>query len=230
MTLTDETASGGKTRWRHTSALFLTAAVLPIIATNLCYLVSAWQDLIPRCITYLDGCTSISASGRYGVAYWLFKAAMLPQAALLWWFWSALAGRLDETATEAEARTRGFVRAGHIGALFLVLYVIFLGADNEIYRVLRRYGVFVYFIGTFVAMVLVTRRLRRRPSRRTIARALTALCAVMLVLGLAEIPLGTFGLEDHQAENIIEWNFALLMQFWFLVIWVAFGRRGAQAT
>ena len=52
----------------------------------------------------------------------------------------------------------------------------------------------------------------------------------MLVLGLAEIPLGTFGLEDHQAENIIEWNFALLMQFWFLVIWVAFGRRGAQAT
>lgn len=211
----------------HASALFLTAALLPIITTNLCYVISASQDLIPHCLTYLQGCTSISATGRNGIAYWLFKATMLPHAWILWMFWRVFAQRLAADAKHEEPSTRAMLRFGHLGAAFLVLYVIFLGADNDIYRLLRRYGVFVFFIGTFVAMSLASRMLYRRQPRPWPATILVGLCAAMLLLGLAEIPLGKFGLNDHQAENIIEWNFGLLMQIWFFVTWLAYGR---QAT
>ncbi len=84
---------------------------------------------------------------------------------------------------------------------------------------MRRYGVFVYFIATFVAMVMASRRIAQRVPRSRGARILLVLCVAMLGLGLMEAPLGQFGIADNQAENLIEWNFALLMQSWFFISW-----------
>ena len=36
--------------------------------------------------------------------------------------------------------------------------------------------------------------------------------------GLIEAPLGRFQLADNRAENLIEWNFALLMERGFLAV------------
>ncbi|MFK8014700.1 MAG: hypothetical protein AB8G17_04625 [Gammaproteobacteria bacterium] len=197
---------------RRAAGIALATALVPAVAIHLCFLLAVGQGFIPSCVPYLEGCTSISSTGRHGAAYWLFKATMLPQAALLFFFWGWLANGLG------HARVLRIV--GRIGAAFLVLYVVFLGADNEIYRLMRRYGVFVYFIATFVAMVIASLRIRRRAVGTNSARILIVLCAAMLCLGLMEAPLGQFGLADNQAENLIEWNFALLMQSWFLVCWV----------
>lgn len=192
-------------------------AVLPVLVANICYAISAAAGHIPLCFTYVDGCTSISSTGRHGTGYWLFKAAMLPQAALLFLFWRSLnAPSITPTRHINVAR-----RAGMLGAAFLVIYVVTLGADTPLYNIMRRYGVFVYFIGTFAAMVSVSLWLRRRRAQHHRHWVPAALCALMLLLGLAEIPLGKFGLADNQAENIIEWNFALLMQGWFLALYAA---------
>ncbi len=166
------------------------------------------------CFTYLDGCTSISSTGRHGAGYVLFKLTMLPQAVLLWDFWRQ---PLIDGASRATLRWPR--RLGQLGAVFLVIYVVFLGAETPIYALMRRYGVFVYFIGTFAAMVLISRAQWRHARVTGLRWLLGTLCLVMLLLGLAEIPLGKFALADNQAENIIEWNFALLMQAWFLVFW-----------
>ncbi|MEO1576596.1 MAG: hypothetical protein AAFU65_16745, partial [Pseudomonadota bacterium] len=182
-----------------------------------CYVISAAAGVIPVCLTYLEGCTSISSTGRHGVGYVLFKLAMLPQAWLLFDFWSRYTAHLDPA--DAARATRVARRAGQVGAVFLVIYVLTLGADTPLYAVMRRYGVFVFFIGTFVAMCCMSHWHWRRSAGAGSTRAFAALCAGMLLLGLAEIPLGKFGLADNQAENIIEWNFALLMQSWFFVAW-----------
>ena len=47
------------------------------------YLVSAAGGHLDWCVPHLTGCESISASGRYGWGFFLFKAMMLPTAALL---------------------------------------------------------------------------------------------------------------------------------------------------
>ncbi|CAE7932381.1 unnamed protein product [Symbiodinium necroappetens] len=48
---------------------------------------------------------------------------------------------------------------GLVGALFLVLYVTFLGSDGDTYRTLRRYGTVVFFGFTFLAQLLFAKRI-----------------------------------------------------------------------
>ncbi|MEL6199463.1 MAG: hypothetical protein AAFR09_04560 [Pseudomonadota bacterium] len=216
------TAANSGFRW---GLLVFIVAVVPIVSVNTNYVISARADLIPDCFVYLDGCTSISATGRYGVSYWLFKAFMLPQALLLALFWRRLARGLP-----ASGSRDALLIAGLVGAAFLVLYTVFLGSQGDVYRLMRRYGVFVFFLGTFIAQILATRRLARSALTRRAQRFQQALLLLMGMLALAEIPLGTFGLQDDQAENVIEWNFSLAMQVWFASwLFVALPQREASA-
>ena len=98
-----------------------------------------------------------------------------------------------------------------------MLYTVFLGSSGDIYRLMRRYGVFVFFLGTLIAQIIATRRLGQITDSSTRAPALAQklLLSFMILLALAEVPLGQFGLADDAAENVIEWNFSLLMQLWF---------------
>ena len=194
-------------RW---GLLVAIVAAVPVLTVNANYLLSASAGYIPDCFVYVEGCTSISATGRYGASYWIFKAFMLPQAWLLVLFWRGVVRRAP-----APGRRDTVIIAGTIGAAFLVLYTVFLGSQGDIYRLMRRYGVFVFFLGTFIAQIAATRRLARRDGGGGALRTQQGLLGVMFLLALAEIPLGTFGLQDDQAENVIEWNFSLLMQAWF---------------
>ncbi len=206
--------------------LTLWAVFLPLIAVHGSYGLSLWQGFVPVCMPYIDGCTSISATGRNGIAYVFFKVLMLPQAILLVVVWHTF-------TLGGESRAALVVRyAGIVGAAFLVLYVVFLGSTGDIYRLLRRYGVFIFFLGTWSAQIAATihtyRQLRNQHPR---PNWLTLQVIIILAMGLfavAEVPLGTFGMADNQAENVIEWNFALLMQCWFAAWW--FGIRSGEVT
>ncbi|MEM7611524.1 MAG: hypothetical protein AAF270_07595 [Pseudomonadota bacterium] len=193
--------------------IILSVALLPILAVNLCFQLATTANLIPDCFVYVDGCTSISATGRYGTSYWVFKAMMLPQCVLLVLFWRALARYF------ADSGMRWIVNLTYVASAFLVIYVLALGSEGDIYRLMRRYGVFVFFLGTFIAQIAVTKRYARRFLPSAVFRLQVALLSIMLLFAIAEVPLGTFGLEDDRAENIIEWNFSLLMQCWFAT-WV----------
>ncbi|MEM8547103.1 MAG: hypothetical protein AAGF46_02965 [Pseudomonadota bacterium] len=201
---------------------------LPLIAVNLNYLISATHGYIPVCVPYLEGCTSISATGRSGISYWLFKIMMLPHAIVLTLFWRSLDRWLaNSEAARHLASGRVVLMAGLLGAAFLVLYTVFLGSSGEIYRLMRRYGVFVFFLGTLIAQIAATRRLGRLSDpawQRTLVMQRVTL-TIMGILAIAEVPLGKFGLADSQAENFIEWNFSLAMQCWFASWWLGPGRR-----
>ncbi|MEM7763897.1 MAG: hypothetical protein AAF290_07420 [Pseudomonadota bacterium] len=192
--------------------LTLTVALLPIITVNLCFQLSVAGDFIPDCFVYVDGCTSISATGRHGIAYWLFKALMLPQCLVLVLFWRAIARHVDTPRA-------WWLRLTVVASLFLAVYVLALGSEGDLYRMMRRYGVFVFFLGTFIAQIAVTLRHGRSALPTGVLWAQRSLLAVMFLLAIAEVPLGTFGLEDDRGENIIEWNFSLLMQLWLLSWW-----------
>lgn len=168
----------------------------------------------------------ISATGRYGVSYWLFKALMLPQAVLLIVFWRSL--RIRFSLSDGRSSQRMYV-AGLVAAVFLVLYLVFLGTTGDFYRLMRRYGVFVFFLGTLVAQVLATRLLARSDDDVQAAVITQRILLLLMgILALAEMLLGTFGLQDDVAENIIEWNFSLLMQCWFLT-WLLIGNNRETA-
>lgn len=209
--------------------LALLAGGLPLVAVHLALHISISHGFVEPCVPYLDGCTSISRAGRHGLANVVFQALMLPYALVLALFWTACSGWLRRLGdTSATARLLPWL--GAVSALFLVLYVVFLGTDGEVYRLLRRYGVIFYFAANFMAQLLFAARLvairRHDPTilPRGAAATTVTLSMTLLVLGLANVA-GSVVLEDNDAfENVIEWNAALLMTTYFFVIWYVWRR------
>lgn len=206
---------------RLLASLALISGLLPVIAINAAYVLAALSETVPLCMPYLDGCTSISSTGRTHPSVWIFKPVMLLTAVTMAAFFLKSA-RITGSAT--GPRHDALALLGLAGAAALVLYLLFLGTEGPVYRLLRRYGVTLYFGCTYLAQLLLARRLsgpRSLLSARH-ARWMLTLCALLLVLGLASIPISNFVADKDRIENVVEWNFALLMQLNFLFAWQAF--------
>jgi hypothetical protein len=215
-----------------TSAIPLAVALLPLLTIHTCYLLSATASLIPLCVPYIAGCTSISAAGRHGLSYYLFKAGMLPAAVLTaacWWqarAWLMALGHPDNRALRAMAWS------GITAAAFLALYTVFLGSKGDVYNLMRRFGVTFYFGGSLLAQLLLLARLHAlRPTALPawITRAMFALSALLLVMGIGSIPVSNFVADKDPIENAIEWNFCLMLTAWYLLLWQAW-RQPARAV
>jgi len=208
---------------RGAAVVALLTALTPTFTVNLCYAVSSAQELVPACIPYFEGCTSISSTGRYGISYYLFKAGMVCSAALLAMYWLRMSA-LIRSGSGRAAPAAAAVGAG--GAAFLVLYTAFLGSEGDIYFLLRRFGTILYFGLTLVAQLMALRRLEGF-APRWLARAKKAGCLAMLLLGGASIPVMNYMDNKDAFQNIIEWDLSLLMQMYFLLtaIWLARLRR-----
>ena len=135
------------------------AGVLPVAAVFVAYALNRYTgtDLEPRfiCNPYIDGCVSISRAVRSGPGLHLFRAVMLPCAMLLFISWAMVRDWLLCIDACRSRRAAAVFWLGAVGALFLVLYVTWLGTEGEWYRWLRRYGVTVYFGGTSLAQLLL---------------------------------------------------------------------------
>lgn len=188
------------------------AAILPFVAANVAYLISATAELVPWCFPYVEGCTSVSRAARSGIANPVFRGIMLPFAVVLVLYWWLTAEWLRGFAPERPTLRRTMLAFGCGAAVFLVLYATFLGVEGEFYQWMRRYGITVHFSCTVLAQFLLARVLvtdTRLPA--WLRRSKLALCAAMLGLGLASIPLQHFVQDRTAALNAIEWSYSVLM-------------------
>lgn len=197
----------------------IATAVAPIIGINLAYWIGVEHGNLPSCIPYLDGCTSISATGRYPPGDRLFRAVMLPQAVLLVMTWHFAALWLRAVRPAAKGANVALV-SGLIGAVALILYVSYLASNDPFYELMRRYGIYFYFLGTAVAQIAVT-----------LTMALSRLRQLMLWIIVTPFVLGVYNLiqkvmisDLNSIENRIEWISSLLMQVWFICLYVAWRR------
>lgn len=208
-------------------ALPLLIFFVPAIGANLSLWLSQNLGLVPECNVYLQGCTSISAAGRYEPVIFLFRALIIPTAVLMMLFWRLSCCWLAELGERSRTRLAVMETIGYIAGLFLILYATFLGSEGDGYRLMRRYGVTVFFSFTYLAQLLATGVLyaRVRAGFTDVApwlvRTMVALCAVMLLGGLASIPAAEWALDRSAANNIIEWNLSGVLMGWFLLAWLA---------
>ncbi|WP_446831518.1 hypothetical protein [Candidatus Foliamicus sp.] len=203
-------------------------ALVPTLTVNLCYLISNAQGHVVECVPYIEGCTSISSTGRHGFSYFLFKAGMLCSAALLTLYWR----RMSELISASSGQPASIaVTVGTGGAAFLLLYTAFLGSEGDIYFLLRRFGTILYFGLTLIAQLMVLRRLEVFAPPWT-TRLKKAGCLAMLGFGTASIPVMNYMDDKDAFQNIIEWNLSLLMQAYFLVtaIWLTRVRKASSGA
>jgi len=196
-------------------ALPLIAALAPLVGINVAYWIGAHNDVLPSCIPYLDGCTSISSTGRYPPGDRLFRAILLPQATVLavTWYFAVLWLKSLKPATRAGPVILG---AGIVGAVALILYVSYLASNDPFYEIMRSYGVYLYFGGTALAQLVLSLALERSPMQR----AMVWITVTPWALGVVNLAQKEILGSLNSNENRIEWIASLLMQVWFVMLWI----------
>jgi hypothetical protein len=206
-----------------------------MVAIHVSLVVAIDAAAIPACFPYIDGCASISATGRYEPASFIFKPAMMSEWAILVFYWLFNVAWLRGLAREAGDNARmGTAMAviGVTGALALILYTTFLGTHAPFYEFMRRIGIYFYFGCTVIAQIILARRtiglakILGLPVTERIGRMQFGLTMVPFVLGIANLILKSTLANPDPAENVIEWIFALLMHVFFLLTYGAWRETG----
>lgn len=199
----------------------LAAGLLPLAAVTGAHWLGVDAGHLPGCFPYLEGCTSISATGRHPPGSFLFKAIQMPFAMALVVIWVVALDWLRSFPREPSTlRARLILVFGVSGALALLVYTSFLGTSEPFYEFMRRFGIYLYFAGTVVAQWLVSVGLRIGPLGGWMRRV----ALLPFLLGILNFLLKGVLDDADAAENRIEWIAALGMQAWFVLLYFAFRR------
>ncbi len=176
---------------------------VPVSTVIVAYFLSSLGGYVDRCVPFLDGCTSISKVGRYGVSFYLYKILIIPSVILMITFWYQV--------NQHIYKSKLLLFLNITSCIFLIIYLSALGFDGKIYRFMREIGIFVFFVFTPVCQVWLTISISNEKIKaKNIFYILIFLYLVCLISYLFILPL-----ENANYENIIEWNFALLIFLYF---------------
>jgi hypothetical protein len=89
---------------------------------------------------------------------------------------------------------------------------------------MRSYGIYLYFIGTVLAQIAVTLSMEKSRLRQ----AMFAVLALPFVLGIFNLVHKALVSDLNSMENRIEWVVSLLMQLWFVGLYLAWRRSGFE--
>lgn len=205
----------------------LAAGLLPLVAVTGAHWLGVEAGHLPACIPYIDGCTSISATGRKPPGSFLFKAVQMPYALALIVIWATTLDWLRTLQRQPSAlRARLIVGIGVSGAAALLVYTSFLGTTEPFYEFMRRFGIYLYFAGTVFAQLFVSVGLRIG----SLGNWMRRVAMLPFLLGLLNLVLKSVLDDPDIAENRIEWLAALGMQAWFVMLWFAFRQSALRVT
>lgn len=194
----------------------------PLVVAVISYVISVAAGKVPACFVFFEGCTSISAAGRNEPAVYFFKGTLLPLSMLVLAYWW-LAGRWLRELGGTAASERTVQWLGLIATVFFIVYATLLGSDGPAYRAMRRYGIVLYFAFTALAQLFLARGMLALHLKRLrrVAHCQVWVCASLLAIGLG-VTLPELIVEvPNNIENIVEWNFAVLMHGNIVLTWFA---------
>jgi hypothetical protein len=215
----------------------LLAGLMPFTAMCGAFAIGVAYEVLPPCNPFLDGCASISATGRKPPGSFLFRAIMLPYSvvlAFLWYFNNLWLRALQM----GSPRTINSVMlgSGYVGAFALVVYVTFLGTSEPVYEFMRRTGIYFGFLGTGVGQLTASLALVRAsrehswPGLLRKARVLLTISLLLFGLGILNVVLKSILDDADNAENRIEWIAALFMQIHFVIMYRAWMITGFKTS
>ena len=209
----------------------LLAGLVPLIAAYLAFWIGVSAEVLPACIPFVEGCASISATGRKPPGSYLFKAVMFPHSLLLLITWLVTVEWM-KSLDDSERRLVyvGIRVMAIVSFLALILYLTFLGTRTPFYEFMRRFGIYSYFLGMVLVEIVVAATLLRMPNivddRRLtrMAQTMLALCAATFLIGLLNLYLKSTLADADAVENVIEWIGATLMQCYLIVLYFMWRR------
>lgn len=209
-------------------ALFI--ALLPLLTLHLCWLIATYQGYLTPCNAYWSECHSVSATGRDGVAYFVFKAGMIPAMVLLSLFWWGNQQWLNILHLSHRLHL-GWL--GTLAGMALIVYTLSLGHVGDVYYLLRRAGVVTYLGLTFIIQATLSAALSKH-HQRALARAGKALLhfsAVILFVAVGSLIVdGWIGDDYDRWENAAEWWLVLLLNLHVIAVALLWRQQNLTVT
>jgi hypothetical protein len=208
--------------------LALLAGLLPLVGTLVAWALSTQMQLIPACNPFIDGCVSVSRAARHDLPNYIFRAFILPAAALQAIVWLLMAHWLRPMSQQTRAMTV-LATLGVVAAMALVLYGAFLGTEGRVYRWLRQYGTVVYFGFTCLCLLIAGGGIQRSVARGHLVlpalmqRAMVMLSVALVMLGLGNAVVAALigGELKDRVENVTEWWGSLIFVLgFFSIAWI----------
>ena len=176
---------------------------IPVFTVIISYFISSFGGFVDWCMPLLDGCTSISKVGRYGISFYLYKIFIIPSVILMIIFWYQV--------NKYIYKSNLLLFLSITSCIFLIIYLFALGFDGKIYRFMREIGIFIYFILTPMCQTLLAFSISNYKIRSKFY-LYTLLSMYLVCVG---VYLFILPLDNPNYENMIEWNFALLIFLFF---------------
>ena len=203
----------------------LLLAAVPTVGIAFAWFAAMAEGYLPACNPFVEGCTTISRTGRQGTAYYLFKIALGPTAGL-YLVWAAAAGHWARTRLQAPRTSIALLVLGYLAAVALAVYSAYLGSQGPNFAVYRRLGASTFFATAFLSQLLLYAAWARHARRRSwegdgaARRSFGCLVLLQLALGLVSLPLTAWAgpeMKDYW-ENVIEWWFAAALAAAYLPV------------
>tara|TARA_B100001769_G_scaffold226309_1_gene187595 strand:- start:469 stop:1068 length:600 start_codon:yes stop_codon:yes gene_type:complete len=170
--------------------------LVPIITICISYVISAFYGYVDWCLPIIDGCTSISKVGRYGISFYLYKILVIPSVILIIYFW--LKVYLD------VYKNIFLLLLSFIACIFLIIYLIALGFDGPIYRFMREVGIFAFFVFMPICQIWLT----ASAPKESLKTKFFLYLLILLFISFCFVYFYILPMDNNNYENIIEWNFA----------------------
>ena len=196
--------------------LCLICFLLPLFTVICSYIWSANLNLVNWCFPNIDGCSSISRAGRYFPVKFFFKPLMFIYSIFLGIFWKKL---YDTLRKENIPISKLYLLTAICSVFFLILYIIFLG-EGKYYRFFRQVGIFIFIFFTVLSQILYSIKTKKLSYFKYDLKNKLFIYATSLgAIGLLLLPLVVLEVvEIKNFKNIVSWNYFLLMQIYFLII------------
>lgn len=195
------------------------------VGINVCFVIAASLGQIGWCFPYLEGCVSISKAAREVPAQQIYRFCILIGACLMIVYW-LLCGRWLSQLKGSGAGGQAFVIIGVVAAVLLVFNVALFGDSEGVLKTVRRICVAGFFSLYLVAQLMFTSALSKTVKQMTspglarVARAKTFICTAQLALAVLVVMAPLFE-SRGSINNIVEWDFLLLMLIFSVVTAVA---------
>ena len=200
-------------------SLAIAAAVLPFVTFNTTYLIASSLEHVPVCFTYLEGCTSVSSTGRQLPETLLFKAGVLSLAIVLAVHWHRAASYLQPLGMSSGG-AKSLRIIAYISAIALSVYAITLGLPDEQFGTLRRIGTHGFAFSSWILQItfVVLYRPCRIAATRVTWRWLAAISTLLLLVGAASELAKATGTPRKMTNNIAAWNAFLVLTAFYAVL------------
>lgn len=204
-------------------------ALLPALGIHASYLLAAAHGHVPWCLIYLEGCSSISATGRTMPGRAVFLGTVLPGAFLLILYWRLNAAWLEHLRGRPARSDRAVAALGLLSGLGLIVYLTVLGAPGPEARALRRVAIAVFFVALYAAQVALTWQLVKLVSAASWLWILVGLCALVFIGAVLNLVLLAAGEDLRDVEDAFEWSLTMVIFAHLLATGTAWRRSGFAA-